>query len=261
MDTELPSNLRDLFDFILRDHYQYFRLLFAHEGALYQVFLLTVTVLLLSGFYGLIMGAPSGVRQAISSGLKLPLLFILTLLVSFPALFVITVLIGSVLSLTQMVALILFSICVGSIIMASFATISLFFSITGSRYHFMKILHVAVFAFSGLWGMGVLWAGLMRMSQTSSSFPLSGLMILLAWITVYAFVAAQMAWTLRPFIGEPSLPFELFRKRVKGMNFYSAVMLSWREMKKAREAEETGRAVETTDAVPGEQGEPSQSAD
>ena len=33
------------------------------------------------------------------------------------------------------------------------------------------------------------------------------------WIVIYAVVGAQMAWILRPFIGTPDLPFQLFRPR------------------------------------------------
>jgi hypothetical protein len=41
------------------------------------------------------------------------------------------------------------------------------------------------------------------------------------WIVVFAVVGAQMAWVLRPFIGDPSLPFEWFRQRES--NFFEAV--------------------------------------
>jgi hypothetical protein len=44
------------------------------------------------------------------------------------------------------------------------------------------------------------------------------------WVFVYAFVGSQMAWTLRPFIGAPSMPFELFRQL--GGNFYTNVFAS-----------------------------------
>jgi hypothetical protein len=44
------------------------------------------------------------------------------------------------------------------------------------------------------------------------------------WIIVYAFVGSQMAWTLRPFIGAPSMDFELFRQL--GGNFYANIMAS-----------------------------------
>ncbi|MHC5072182.1 MAG: hypothetical protein ACYTGO_17030, partial [Planctomycetota bacterium] len=33
------------------------------------------------------------------------------------------------------------------------------------------------------------------------------------WLVVYGVVGAQMGWVLRPFIGSPDLPFEMFRQR------------------------------------------------
>ena len=41
------------------------------------------------------------------------------------------------------------------------------------------------------------------------------------WVIVFALVGAQMAWVLRPFIGNPNLPFTWFRSR--GSNFFQAV--------------------------------------
>ena len=35
----------------------------------------------------------------------------------------------------------------------------------------------------------------------------------LVWVVIYALVGAQMGWILRPFIGRPDLPFQLFRGR------------------------------------------------
>jgi hypothetical protein len=48
--------------------------------------------------------------------------------------------------------------------------------------------------------------------------------VLRLWILVYAFVGSQMAWTLRPFIGAPSMRFELFRQL--GGNFYTNIFAS-----------------------------------
>ena len=42
------------------------------------------------------------------------------------------------------------------------------------------------------------------------------------WVVVFAVVGAQMSWVLRPFLGAPGLPFELFRER-EG-NFFMAVV-------------------------------------
>ena len=49
-------------------------------------------------------------------------------------------------------------------------------------------------------------------------------LIFVLWILLYGFVGSQMAWTLHPFIGEPSLPFRLFDNW--GGNFYSDVLWS-----------------------------------
>jgi hypothetical protein len=42
------------------------------------------------------------------------------------------------------------------------------------------------------------------------------------WVIVYALVGAQMSWVLRPFIGDPTIPFEWFRDR--DGNFFQSVV-------------------------------------
>ena len=42
------------------------------------------------------------------------------------------------------------------------------------------------------------------------------------WVFVFALVGAQMGWVLRPFIGNPDLPFTWFRARQS--NFFEAVL-------------------------------------
>jgi hypothetical protein len=41
------------------------------------------------------------------------------------------------------------------------------------------------------------------------------------WVLIFALVGAQMSWVLRPFIGDPRLPFEWFRARES--NFFEAL--------------------------------------
>jgi len=41
------------------------------------------------------------------------------------------------------------------------------------------------------------------------------------WLAVFCLVGCQMSWVLRPFIGDPNLPFEWFRNRHS--NFFQAV--------------------------------------
>lgn len=42
--------------------------------------------------------------------------------------------------------------------------------------------------------------------------------LLNVWILLFGFVGTQLAWTLRPFVGSPDEPFQIFRK-IEG-NFY-----------------------------------------
>lgn len=181
-------------------------------------------IILLSGFYGLVMGIESGYSQMISSALKVPILYLLTLFICYPALFVVNVLMGSKLTFWQLLALILSAIGLNSILLACFAPIAIFFTLTGASYHFMKLLHVFVFAFGGIWGMGAMWRGLQAMCEHSNLYPRQAIRILRLWILIFAVVGAQMAWSLRPFVGSPDLPFQIFRKQ--GGNFYQAVWIS-----------------------------------
>jgi hypothetical protein len=41
------------------------------------------------------------------------------------------------------------------------------------------------------------------------------------WVIVFGLVGAQMGWVLRPFIGNPNVPFTWFRGRES--NFFQAV--------------------------------------
>lgn len=48
------------------------------------------------------------------------------------------------------------------------------------------------------------------------------------WVLVFALVGAQMGWILRPFIGDPGLPFEWIRARQS--NFFEAVIRSFMQL-------------------------------
>ena len=42
------------------------------------------------------------------------------------------------------------------------------------------------------------------------------------WLVIYCVVGAQMGWILRPFIGTPDMPFQVFRARE--FNFFHAII-------------------------------------
>jgi hypothetical protein len=49
-----------------------------------------------------------------------------------------------------------------------------------------------------------------------------------AWLTLYAFVAIQMAWTLRPFVADPQLATRFIRSSEIGNAYVEVAGLVWR---------------------------------
>ena len=174
--------------------------------------------------YGAVMGSTHSLLQALSSAVKLPVLFLATLVICSPTLYFFNVLFGSNQSLTQNFALILTAITVTAVLLLSFAPIVLFFLLTTNHYQFFKLLNVAVFATTGSIGVIFLSQGTRIVSAGGKEGSKARHNVVRFWIVVYAFVGSQMAWTLRPFIGAPSMKFELFRQL--GGNFYANIFAS-----------------------------------
>ncbi len=177
--------------------------------------------------YGAVLGSTHSPAQALSSAVKLPILFLVTLLVCVPTLYFFNVLFGSDQSIAQNVALILTAIAVTAVLLVSFAPIAIFFLLTTSQYQFFKLLNVAIFGISGLMGIVFLAQG-MRVMRGSEDGETERRWVLRLWMFLYAFVGSQLAWTIRPFIGAPSMEFELFRQL--GGNFYTNIFASLGEI-------------------------------
>jgi hypothetical protein len=132
--------------------------------------------------------------------------------------------IGSTMTLRQMANIILSGFLVFATIALSFAPIVVFFMITSTNYAFLKLLHVAIFTFSGVFAIKTILGGLVFSCEKKNVYPKLGMTIFKIWILIFAFVSSQLAWNLRPFVGSRNLPFEWFRQRES--NFYVAVIQS-----------------------------------
>jgi len=228
---------------------------------------MTVLIILLGVTYGLCMGAFALMRtagpaymQVSASMAKVPFLFLLTLIITFPSLYVFNALVGSRLRFLSVLRLLIAATSVTLAVLASFGPIVAFFSVSTTSYPFMVLLNVAMFSVAGLLGMGFLLQTLHRMSRideairrrpvepifdetggtplTATSEPVarelsplempSGQLlgghvktVFRCWMIVFALVGSQMSWVLRPFIGNPDEPFTWFRSRQS--NFFEAV--------------------------------------
>jgi hypothetical protein len=123
-----------------------------------------------------------------------------------------------------MTNIILSGFIVFSTIALSFAPVVVFFMITSRNYAFLKLLHVSIFTFSGIFAVKTIINGLTFSCEKKNIYPKLGMQIFKIWIIILAFVSSQLAWNLRPFVGDKGLRFELFRARES--NFYVAVIQS-----------------------------------
>jgi hypothetical protein len=203
---------------------EYFELLSDSEFSKKYVIKQMLFILLFTFIYGVVMGSYNGFQQSMITGIKIPCLIFLSLIVCFPALFVIQYMIGSTMTLYQMTNIILAGFFVFSTISLSFAPIVVFFMITGDNYAFLKLLHVAIFTFSGIFAIKSIIEGLTFSCEKKNIYPKLGMKIFKIWVVILAFVSSQLAWNLRPFVGSHDLPLELFRHRQS--NFYVAVIQS-----------------------------------
>ena len=110
--------------------------------------------------YGAVLGASYGWQQSLSSLIKLPLLFLATLAICLPTLYLFNLVFGSRLSVVQAVALIMVSITVTAVLTLAFAPISLFFLVTAQNYEFFKLLNVAILTLTAVVGLRFLVGGM-----------------------------------------------------------------------------------------------------
>ncbi len=113
-------------------------------GCIYGVFM---------GLYGATRPDTSSFLQLLATTLKVPLLFLLTLCVTFPSLYVFSALAGSRLKFEQTLRLLLAAVAINLALLASLGPVVGFFTLSTQSYPFMIVLNVIMLGFSGLWGL------------------------------------------------------------------------------------------------------------
>lgn len=181
--------------------------------------------------------------QSISSGLKVPLLFLTTLCVTMPSLYVFNALAGSHLKIDTVLRLLMGMMTVTLVVMCSLVPIIMFFSLSTPNYYFIKIMTVAVCMLGGILGLVFMRKTLKalkpetaarRTSEETSEETLEDItqeikqylprMIFGAWILAFGLVGMQMSWLMRPFIGREGEEFSWFR--APESNFFVNVIQS-----------------------------------
>lgn len=190
--------------------------------------LLVASSLFLSA-YGAILGAYGGGFYILASAVKLPALYLLTLIICIPTLFFFDILFGSKLNFKQYTTMALTAVAVISVLLFSFAPVVLFFLISVEGYNFFLLLNVLVMAITGGVGVRLFYKGMLDMVGPEAIEQKLRRRLLQGWVILYGLVGSQLAWTLRPFIGNPGENFSFFRPEIDS-NFYAQVLRAIRTM-------------------------------
>jgi hypothetical protein len=185
---------------------------------------LVAFVVVFGGLYGAVMAsftglAPGRVAQLFYVAAKVPLLLLVSFALCLPSFFVLNTLAGLRADFPEALRAVVATQAGVAVVLASLAPVTILAYLSLTDYQVAKGFNGVVFAAASLGGQGLLrryYQPLIRRSPRHRT-------MLGFWFVLYVFVAIQMAWVLRPFIGNPALPVTFFREEQWG-NAYVEVL-------------------------------------
>lgn len=193
--------------------------------------------LVMAAMYGVAMGATNLLQGAdmplehkllfiLFASVKLPVLFLGAMAIVLPPIYVSNAFVGQRLSFRQVFTVLISTCAVTTTVLASMATVAAFFALTSETYHFIKLLHVVIFAYAGL--VGVFFINRCFKTLRKNGARAIGKGLLLAWLVLYSFVGMELAWIMRPYIGNPDESLQVFRAR--SGNIYESMYRSFEQL-------------------------------
>ena len=190
---------------------------------------LAAQVLLFGFVYGAVMGTFGGLVgerlwQVLYSAAKVPLLLLVTFGIGLPSFFVLNTLYGLREDFGEAVRALLAAQAGMTLILASLAPFTALWYASSADYPSATMFNGLMFAaatFAAQWLLRRYYRPLVERQPRHR-------WLLRAWLAIYAFVAVQMAWVLRPFIGDPMRPVQFFREEAWGNAYVVVAELVWK---------------------------------
>lgn len=148
------------------------------------------------------------------NAVKMPLLLMVTFLISIPIFYIIDTLLGNKIELMQTIALVSVGFVSTSVILIAFTPVILFFIITSPEYNFISFLNVGICGLAGYIGLTFLIKSYRNFHRNESWYY-----SVIVGCFVIAFVGTQLSWTLRPFLHT----YDTFIRPIE-RNFYLAMV-------------------------------------
>ena len=179
--------------------------------------------------YGYTIGYWTSPNLALFTAIKFPAVLLLTFALTFPFGWIAARLLGLSLPLAEAARLTTAPLAVAALLLAAMTPPALLFTLAieppsleaRSVHHALYLFHTGAVSLAALFGTRELWRGL-RTNAASAGLALRTYLI---WIGVYAFVAGEVAWVLRPFVGSVYKPVEFLRSDALDGNVYEFIFL------------------------------------
>lgn len=190
---------------------------------------LVVAAVVCGTFYGAVMGSFGGMRplQMLYSGLKVPMLLLVTFCLAIPSFFVLNTLLGLREDFARAVRSLLATQAAVGIVLASLAPYTAFWYGSTGQYTPSILFNGLMFAVASVTGHAVAWRHYRPLAARNRRHRV----MLVTWIGLYAFVGIQMGWVLRPFIGDPDQPTQFFRPSSWGNAYVVVGRMIWQTLR------------------------------
>ena len=178
---------------------------------------LLLTILLFGILYGAVMGSFGGVGgrralQPVYSGLKVPLLLLVTFALALPSFFVLNTLLGLRADFGYVLRALVATQAGLTVILASLAPFTALWYASVADYNAALLFNAAMFAAASVAAQAMLRRAYKPLIARDARHRA----LMRGWLLIYAFVGIQMGWVLRPFIGSPTSPTRFFRAEAWG---------------------------------------------
>ena len=196
-----------------------------------------VAIVIGAGVYGAVMGSWRSPLQAFYTGIKLPLVILLTTLGNSLLNAMLAPLLGLNLTFRQSLAVVLMSFAIVSVVLGALSPVAWFVvwntpPLTAamqplSREHGVMQLTLAGFiALAGVVGNAHLLPLLSEWARSAATAR----KVLFAWLAGNLFLGSQICWVLRPFIWDPGRPVEFIGSEYFHGSFYETVFEAARSL-------------------------------
>lgn len=190
-----------------------------------------------AGAYGAVMGAWREPLQALFTGIKLPLLVLMTTAGNALLNAMLAPLLGLNLTLRECAGAVLMTFAIAAALLGSVTPVAAFVvwnspplsaatALRSVEYGFLQVGHVGCIAVAGVVGNAVLYPSLLAISGSRSIARRT----LVAWLTVNLLLGSQLCWVLRPFIWDPARPVEFIGPEYFRGSFYETVFDAARQL-------------------------------